>query len=407
MLAHFFVWLFVFTVPWQNMLVFPGLGTVSSILGVGAIAATVLHVVLNGRVRGLIPFHYAATAFFVWVVLSSFWAVARQESMLKDMNTYLQIFVMLWVVWEASPTRERLINLLQAYVLGAYVAAGSTVYNYLSGVGINEESERFAASGFDPNDLGALLALALPMAWYIASTSPSGLWRWINRLYFVAGTVGILLTSSRGAMLATLVAFAVVPLTLRQIRMSLRVAVVVIIIAATFAAVQLVPEGSFERLSTTGSEISEGTLNNRLRIWKGGIATVPQRPLQGYGPAGWYPAVGLRIGNVAPHSTWLVVLVEEGLIGLSLYLTMFVVLAVRLYRLAILERRVGLTLLATLMMAITPLGWQQNKVSWLVLALLAAWTHVLIPSPDPISYVQPRRVNPRRPGPVAPPASVT
>lgn len=407
MLAHIFVWLFVFTVPWQNMLVLPGLGTVSAILGLGAIAATIVHVILRGRVRPLIAFHYVAVAFLVWTLLSSFWGVARQASMVKDINTYLQVFVMVWVVWEASPSRDRLINLLQAYVLGAYVAAASTILNYVAGQGINEESQRFAASGFDPNDLGALLALALPMAWYITSTTTRGLSRWVNRLYFVAGTVGILLTSSRGALLAAMVALAVIPLTLTHVRRSFRIAAVVIMIGAAGAAVSLVPENSFERLSTTSSEISEGTMNNRLRIWKGGLATVPDRPLHGHGPAGWYPAVGLRIGNVAPHSTWLAVLVEEGLIGLFIYVSMFVLLARRLFRLATFDRRVGLTLLATLMMAITPLGWQQNKASWLVLALLAAWAHVLIPSLEPARFDHPMRAYPRRPGRAAPPVSVT
>ena len=407
MVTHIFVWLFVFTVPWQNMLVLPGLGTVSSLLGIGAIGATIVHVILRGRVRPLVPFHYFATAFFLWVFLSAFWGVARQQSMMKDLNTYLQVFIMLWMIWEASPTASRLVNLLQAYVLGTYVAAGSTIINYISGVGFREDAERYAASGFDPNDLGSLLALGLPMAWYIASVTPRTPLRWLNRLYLIVGPVGILLTGSRGALLATVVACAVVPLTLSQVRRGLRVAAVVVMIGAGVAAVQLVPESSFERLSTTGSEISEGTLNNRLRIWKGGIATVPARPLHGYGPAGWYPAVGLRIGNVAPHSTWLAVLVEEGLIGLFIYLAMFVAVAKRLFRLNTFDRRVGLALLATLMMAMTPLSWNQNKASWLVLALLAAWGHVLTPVKPAESPDLRIRPSPRRPGSVAPPVPVT
>ena len=373
MLAYLFVWLFVFTIPWQNMVVLPGLGTISSVLGLGAVGATILHMVLRGKVRPLVSFHYVATAYFAWTLLSAFWGIARQESIVRDLNTYLQIFVMLWVIWEASLTRGRLLGLFQAYVLGAYIAAGSTILNYLTGVGIQEDAERFSASGFDPNDLGGILALALPLAWYLASTTASGLQRWVNRLYFVLGTVGILLTGSRGALLAAIVALLVVPVTLHQVRRGVRIAAVVVMVAASLVAVNFVPEGAFERLSTTRSEISTGDLNSRLRIWKGGISTVPDRPFQGHGPAGWYPAVGLRIGNVAPHSTWLVVLVEEGVIGLFIYLTMFVLIAKRLLRLPRFEKRTGLVELATLMMVLTPLGWHQHKVSWLVLGLLAGW----------------------------------
>ncbi len=373
MLAHFFVWLFVFTVPWHNMVVLPGLGTISSIVGMAAIAATVLQVVMGGKVRSLVPFHGMATAFIAWTLLSSFWGIARQEVIMREINTYLQIFVMLWVVWEASPNRTRVLNLLQAYVLGAYVAAGSTIRNYLAGIGIQEHAQRFSATGFDPNDLGVILALGLPMAWYLSSSTASTLQRWLNRIYLVTGTVGILLTGSRGALLATLVALFVIPWTLTQVRRGVRVAALVIMVAAAAVSVNFVPEKAFERLGTTGSEISEGDLNSRLRIWKGGMSTVPDAPFRGHGLAGWYPAVGLRIGNVAPHNTYLAVLVEVGLIGLVLYLSMFAVLAIALLHLPTLERRTGLVQLATLMVGITPLSWQQHKSAWVTLALLAAW----------------------------------
>ncbi len=391
MLAHIFVWLFVFTVPWQNMIVLPGIGTISSILGMMAIGATILHVVMGGRVRSLVAFHWFATAYFAWTFLSAFWGIARQESIMKEVQTYVQIFVMLWVVWEASPSRNRLLNLLQAYVLGGYVAAGSTIRNYLAGVGIQEDAQRFSATGFDPNDLGVILALGLPMAWYLASSTSSTLQRWLNRLYFVIGTVGILLTGSRGALLAAIVALMVVPWTLTQVRRGVRVAAVVIMVASSALAINIVPEKAFERLGTTSSEIQGGDLNSRLRIWKGGLATVPEAALQGHGPGGWYPAVGLRIGNVAPHNTWLAVLVEQGLVGLVFYVAMFVAIAHRLLRLPVLERRTGLIQLATLMIGITPLSWQQHKAAWLALALLAAWGVVLAGPQEP---EEPRHVVP-------------
>jgi O-antigen ligase len=377
-LAHIFVWLFVFAVPWQDMLVFTGLGTISKLLGIGALAATVLHVIFRGKLRQFTPFHFVVLAYLFWVLLSVYWATALPESVLRNVGTYIQIFLMMWVVWEEAATPARFTSLLQAYVLGAYVAAGSTIYNYAKGAVLANAYNRFAASGFDPNDLGMLLALALPMAWYIASSTSSAFWRWLNRAYFVVGTVAILLTGSRGALLATIMALSVIPWTLTQLRRSVRVATVVIIIGAAVAAVQFVPANLFERLSTTGSEISGGTMNNRLRVWEGGLATVPERPLHGDGPAGWYPAVGFRLGNVAPHSTWLAILVEEGLIGLLLYLAILAVLLRRLLVQPTFERRVGLILLATLAVAITPLGWDMNKASWLVLALLAAFTQLAV-----------------------------
>lgn len=396
-LAHILTWMFVFTVPWQNVVVIPGLGTISKVLGIAAIGATLVHVLMRGRIRHLGLFHWIAIAYLMWVLLSGFWAIAKPESVLSDLSTYVQIIVMMWVIWEAAPTPARLTSLLQAYVLGAYVAAADTIQNYLTGAAIREDAARFSASGFDPNDLGMLLALALPMAWYISFTARNGLQRWLNRAYFAVGILAILLTSSRGALLAAVVAMLVVPWTLTKVGTGMRVAVVLIGLAAAVAAIKLVPERSFERLATTGSEISTGTLNSRFRIWKEGIAVIPKSPLLGFGPAGWYPAVGQRIGNVAAHNTYLAVTVEEGLVGLFIYLMLFVVLFRRLRALPTFERRTGLIQLATLMVAILPLHWHQNKASWLMLALLAVWADVLRPTPYVISPPRPVPSPLRRP----------
>ena len=191
------------------------------------------------------------------------------------------------------------------------------------------------------------------------------------------GIVAILLTGSRGALLTTFAALAVVPWTLTRMRMGVKVAALVIVLVAGVAAVQFVPTASFERLSTTGSELSEGTLTGRIAIWQSGLRVIPRRFLHGYGPAGWYPAAGLVFGKLrGPHSTYLSILVEEGMIGLLLYLSLFLVVRRRLLTLPTFDRRVALTLLATLALALTPLGWDANKAGWLVLGLLAGWPYV-------------------------------
>ena len=397
MLARIFIWIFVFSIPWQNMVVLPGLGTISKLFGAAAIGATLLQAVMRGRVRSFSGFHRLALLYFGWVVLSVFWAVSPGTSVLRNVLTYLQLAVMIWVIWEAAPTERRLIGLMQAYVAGTYVAVASTIYNYATGGARLDAADRFSAEGFDPNDLGAMLALALPMAWYIAAKTSSTTVRWVCRAYLIFGVLAILLTGSRGGLLTMLVALAVIPWTLTQVRASVKIVAVLVVIGGGYTVTQVVPETLFQRLSTTGSELSEGTLNNRLRIWKWGLSTVPERPIGGYGPGGWYRAIGLQIGNKAPHSTWLAILVEEGAVGLVLYLSMFVMLFWRLRALApAFDRRVGLILLATLVMAITPLGWHLYKPAWLVLTLLAALADV-VPRTDRSSEPVPIRGQRHRP----------
>jgi O-antigen ligase len=111
--------------------------------------------------------------------------------------------------------------------------------------------------------------------------------------------------------------------------------------------------------------------------------------------------VGLRIGNVAAHNTYLVVLVEEGLIGLLIFLSLFVVLFFRLLPLPTFERRVGLIQLATLAVVLMPLSWQHHKGTWLTMALIAAWSSALaFPKPAdasarPVPQPRPLHIRPR------------
>jgi O-antigen ligase len=399
--AHIFAWLFVFAVPWQDMVVFQGLGTISKLLGITAMGAMVLHMMVHARVRRPTAFHWMVLVYLCWVLISTFWAVAEPVSISRKVKTYVQILMMVWVIWETSPNRRRLVSLMQAYVLGAYVAAGSTVYNSLTGVSL-DPSGRYAASGFDANDSGMLMALALPLAWYLSSTASSGLQRWLNRGYFVAGSVAILLTGSRGALITMIAALLVVPFTLTQIKTGVKVAGFIIVILSGAAAVWLVPDKSFQRLSTTTAELSEGTLTGRITIWQTGLRAVPRRPLFGFGPAGWYPVAGRVARRLrGPHNTYLSILVEEGMIGLLLFLGILAVVMARLRAIpTTLERRVGLTLLLTVMIAIAPLGWDVAKGLWLVLALLAGFsdvfagvrTHPAVFRPGPALRRQPRSV---------------
>jgi hypothetical protein len=96
-------------------------------------------------------------------------------------------------------------------------------------------------------------------------------------------------------------------------------------------------------------------------------------------------------------------LVEEGIVGLLLYLGMFVVLLIRLRTLPSFERRIGVALLATLAIAILPLGWDVYKASWLILSLLAAWS-VVFARERAAAYPQAVRPPFRRPGNAPAPA---
>ena len=370
MIAYLAAWVFVFAVPWQNVIVLPGLGTISKVLGIAALAITVLAVLVRGEVRPLHPIHFAVLLFVTWVGISAYWAINDPEHTLTCVVTYLQLAVMLWMVWEVAPTRGRLLGLMQAYILGGYVSAIDTITNYR----VDPEGEyyqRFAATGFDPNELGSILALGIPIAWYLQATTTSRFVRWMARGYLPLAVAAIGLTASRGAMVGTIIALTIVPLTLTRLRWGVRIMAIFVVLGMAVFAVRFIPRGAWDRLSTTREEVSSGTLNHREVIWRAGLQVYPERPVHGFGPAGFQIAVIPVLGEgAAPHNAFLAVLVEEGIIGFLLYMSLFVILFRAILRLPTLERRYALVLFFTLVVSLLPLGWQTAKPAWLIIAFL-------------------------------------
>ena len=224
--AYAALWIFVFALPWENVFVIPGLGTISKLMGIVALAFAALAALFTGRLRHLNRFHVVALLFLILAGLSVFRAVYADTAVIK-FKTYVQLFAVLWIIWELAPDVRRQRGLLTAYVFGSYVSALLTIIVRPS---VAHTTTRFAAEGFDPNDLGMTLALAIPMAWYLGITYRQPLLRWACRGYLLIGVLAIGLTGSRGAMVATMVALLIVPLTMTRLSAGKKMAAIILLL---------------------------------------------------------------------------------------------------------------------------------------------------------------------------------
>jgi O-antigen ligase len=387
-LAYAALWIFVFAVPWENIILIPGVGTISRLLGMVAAGFAVLTAVMSGRVRRLQPFHVAAVLFVICAGIGVF-RTADQGRAISKFGTYFQLLVVLWMIWQLAPSFRQQRALFLAYVLGSYVAALNTLWVYRSSLGT--AARRFSAQGFDPNDLGMTIALGLPMAWYLGMTYRQPLLRWLCRLYIPVGLVVVGLTGSRGALVASVVALLIVPVSMTQLSPGRIAAAVILLFASGAAAVTYIPTTSWERYGATASETAAGVgnLNSRLVVWRMGLRAFSERPLFGYGTSGFNWAVRSQ-----SHNSWLSVLVEQGIVGFILYAMMFITVFIRILRMPTMERRFALVLLATLAIAMLPLVWDDRKPVWVILALLTAIAAALpsrVQGPQPIPHPLPRR----------------
>lgn len=362
--------LFVFAIPWEAVLLVPGVGTVSRLAGIVALPIGIGAVLLRGHLRRPSLFHVLAVAFVLWGGLTVFWSVDR-DATLARFSRNVQMLGLVWLVWELAPALRQRRRLMQAYVLGGFVSIGFTYYNYLSGIAISSRYLRYAAPGFNPNDLGFLLVLGLPMAWYLVVSARTRVGRMVNGAYLPAALLAIVMTGSRGAAVTAAIALLVVPWTVPGLRLGMQALVAVGGLVLVLTLPRLVPESSKARLATTIDELRSGTLHERRVVWEAGLRLLPAEPIRGIGAGAFRTAVVPHLGyEKTAHNTYIAVAVEQGIIGLVLFLALMGLALLGVRAAPRVERRIGLVLLLTLGVGLMPRTWEDEKPTWLVLSLV-------------------------------------
>jgi hypothetical protein len=394
-IAYASIWLLVFSISSEPT--FRGFGVVGSqVTGVLALALAMVAFAASGRVR---RFHAVHVAGFMFVMWTGFSLVFIHNGWMEIPNkfwTFVQLVSMLWMIWELAVTRDRQLGLMAAYVLGAYISSMDTILLWRRE---GEMLRRFAAGGVDNNDLAMMLALAIPMAWYLSMTLRKPVLRLLFSAYVPCAVLAIGLTGSRGGMVTTLVALLFIPLTVSKLSPLRRGIAIALLWISGILAVTYLPQTLMERLASTRTEVEGGNMGGRMKIWKAGMRAFAAQPWTGYGTSAFKRAVDpyLATRSQVAHNSFLSVAVEEGLVGLILYLTMFFLVFRAVKTLPMMtERRFALVLFAALIVSMLTLTSDASKRVWAVLAILLGMSQ---------SRVVRRPVPPRRrqPLPAGPP----
>lgn len=370
--AFFFLWLFVFSVPWEGILLVPGFGTAARVIGFVAFGVGAVGILERGYIRSPGPGLLLMVLFVTWSSATYFWSINQQASMVR-ISTYSQLLVAAFLISQFCSSRKRLRWMIQAYILGACVSSVDILINYYLQRGTADE--RYSATGLNANDVGLIIALSLPFSYQLAVETP-GIRSWLYRLHVVVAITAILLTASRSAMVASLVALGIVPTTglLRRSRRAF-VATLVTGAIASCAVWFVVPQASWQRLGTTTAEMTEGTLDSRTTVWAAGLKVFPLHPFLGVGSGAYEDSVTPIIGypdsgqHFVAHNTYLSILVECGLVGLLIVVLLVLVLARHVAALPSARAIMWTFCLLTLATAMTSATWENYKPAWILLSL--------------------------------------
>jgi O-antigen ligase len=278
--------------------------------------------------------------------------------------------MVVWLLWELGSNRRALFHFALAYVGGAYVAALSVFRTFsMKALAPGAKEARFAADNWDVNDIAFVLALAIPLSLYLTSKRTHWTSTWLARAYLILGPMAIVLTSSRSGAVVAAIALGSLPLFLRRQTAPAKLAMVLVLACAAYLAWNYAPQQSWDRLSTLYSSIRAGDLNGRELTWRTGLRAFGSNCLAGVGAGAFQSGVGT---SYSAHNTFLAVLVEQGLVGFSVF---SVILGGAIYSITRLrgeERRMCVILLLCWAVGAFMLDWAMNRVTWFVLAFVVS-----------------------------------
>lgn len=376
---------FVASIPAENGITLPGVGSLSRMIGLVAFAVGALSLFRGGRFsfRPLSLFVVVAFLFVFWSGLTYFWSVAPLVTLSK-VFTLAQLFTVVWLVWQFCRSDEDADLLMQAFVLGCYVTIVVALATFF---GSPEPGFRNVGN-FNPNTFSIVCALGIPMAWMLSLRQQNRLLVWLDLVYPSFAVVAIVLAASRGGLVTGIVALSVIPAAMLRMGPIRRLALFAMIAATTWAAFvfgpQLYPElqRNIERLSTTTEELAGGTLTGRTTIWDAAMELFGSAPVGGIGSGAFAYAAEPLLGRFkAPHNAFLAVASETGLVGLLLYGGLLLAAFLSVVSVDRSRRVLLLVLYVTLLVGMLPTNSENDKFTWFVLAILAVQRPlVLVPS---------------------------
>jgi O-antigen ligase len=327
--------------------------TLSSVLGAVVIIAGATHVIFYRR--GRVPTLPVGVwiAFLAWATLTIFWAMEWRTAF--NLSLIATSLILLMVIVAVLPADEVDLDILRvALIIGGAVVGVYALVLVLSGspLPVHGVGERFSLAqqqeDTNPNQLAA--TLLLPMILSIDRIIEGGTRWWRPGAWRVLGAVGavtsicaIVLSGSRGGVLAAIIAFGLTPLYWWIRRPDARAGVrrllvgtvcfVLVLFTTVTIAVWISPDGRVADILSSDPidrlTHSETGTSGRSEIWSTGYLACRSHCAWGAGFDNFpilyseifpFSAAARNVGLERPaHNVYLELAVETGVVGVTLF----------------------------------------------------------------------------------------
>lgn len=372
-------------IPGEELTTFLAGRTLISIFGIAVLGAWALRSLLaESKIRIAKRPALMALLWLTWGLLSVFWA-QDQAAALGRAVTLAQL-IAFFCLLQTMVTDDRRLRIL----ITAYFVASAFFALLATGIAISADLRRAAlAEEQNPNALARALGIGLLMVPYLSGQLRPARWRIVTIVGACVLGLAILLTGSRGTWVGLVAAFGFAWLLSRgkpvKLRSAIAVVITIILGIAGLYHVGVIDEWMVHRILTVlDIEATRGG-SGRTSIWAVGWEMAKSNPVIGVGlqnfparfedyiyAAGFGGAYGVYPGR-DPHSIFLSVQAELGIIGLLVFLMFLWAIVSNLVPYRRDSRAVvGILLLSYMVFSGIPATIQYKKFFWLALGLATA-----------------------------------
>lgn len=288
--------------------------------------------------------------YLLWIIATVFLNPKFLYFGLEELNRYLAVFLFFFLAQKTIRTHARLKWVLSILFAVCLVATGYGILQYLDVQLIDWGRDVLVSSFGNKNFFAGFLVITLPVVLGYGFATPKLPIRII--LFGLTGiqAFALLLTETRTGFLALLVAIALfVVLGIRFVwwpriedKKTTLMVVAVGLLAFSVVIYALTPGDLFRRLSKA-ADLHQGTSRVRWIMWTGSSRAAIDRPITGHGHGSFqltfpyyrptmYHRFRVSHNTRHSHNEFLEILMETGTVGLSLFLLIFVVLGIVVFR---------------------------------------------------------------------------
>jgi len=313
----------IFAVPTDGLWSIAGLSLVK-IAGLLLFGMVTLLLISGDTVRGSPWFLIAVTAYTCWMLFSFLWTwmpvdyeVSLAINSQQSIKSHLYLFMLVLLAFQVIRTQVDINFAFAAYLLGAI----GLIYFLVRGYDPNSTTVRHEIKGFDANETSLQLALGLPMALYLILTTKSWLFRSLSLVYIPLALFGIFITGSRTGFITALLGFSGLIPWLWRARFIWKVIAFGFLITVAIGVTSVVPQKTLDRLFSSGTELTQGTLSSRSITWSRAWLEINETPFFGNGLSSFRRVINKYYIDYTAHNSYISIMVEQGIVGLLLYLS--------------------------------------------------------------------------------------